>query len=350
MFYFIVNTSGGRGRGKKAWRDVSGILKELETPHHAYKTKYPGHATKIATEILRRFGGTEEPIRLVVVGGDGTINEVLNGITDFEKVWLGVIPTGSGNDFVRGHKLPKKAVPALFQILTCEKPDRVDLGCVSADGGSPRLFGISSGIGMDAEVCRKVQKSMRKSILNKIGLGKLIYLQLTVESLFTMKTYGGRVIYDGDPESVLRVRQLIFLAGMNTRWEGGGVPMAPKAVVTDGKISTCVADNIPRWLTFLKLPILVIGKQKWLKGFTLRDGRTVDIEMEQPVVLHIDGEDGGDVRQIHMEALPGRLLLMKSGNSCACKFGCCGSGSSCGCGGESESGCSCGTSTCCCVK
>ena len=87
--------------------------------------------------------------------------------------------------------------------------------------------------------------------------------------------------------------------------------MAPKASASDGRISTCVADSIPKWKTFLELPVLVIGKQKWLKGFTLRDGATIDIETDEPVVMHVDGEYGGMVKRIHMEALPGKLRLLK---------------------------------------
>ena len=311
MYYFIVNYRGGSGRGAKAWKDIRGILKEKHVEYHAWKTKGLGHATKLAAAIVSRYGSRENPIRLVVVGGDGTINEVLNGIPHFGWVHLGVIPTGSGNDFVRGHGLQRKRIPALFSILEAEEPVRVDLGMVSADGGTPRLFGISSGIGLDAEVCRKALLSKQKKLFNSFGLGKLTYLVLTVESLFTLHTTGGRVIYDGDAENVLRMRRLIFLSGMNLSWEGGGVPMAPKSSVTDGRISTCVADGIPKWKTFLELPVLVIGKQKWLRGFTLRDGATIDIETDEPVVMHVDGEYGGMVRRIHMETLPGKLRLLK---------------------------------------
>ena len=80
MYYFIVNYRGGSGRGAKAWKDIRGILKEKHVEYHAWKTKGLGHATKLAAAIVSRYGSRENPIRLVVVGGDATINEVLNGI------------------------------------------------------------------------------------------------------------------------------------------------------------------------------------------------------------------------------------------------------------------------------
>ena len=318
MYYFIVNYRGGNGRGQKVWKDVRSILEAESVPYHAWRTRGRGHAARLATEIIRRYSSKDVHVNLIVLGGDGTVNEVINGISDFDRVWLGVIPTGSGNDFVRGLGLPTKPVPALMQILNCEKPTRVDLGWVKGDNQAPRMFGISAGIGLDAEVCKKALKSRQKRFLNKLGAGKLTYILLTIESLFTMKTRDGRVIYDGNLEDVLRVRKMIFLAGMNLRWEGGGVPMAPDADPFDGKISTCVAENIPKWKTFFELPILVMGKQKKLKGFTLKEGATLDIEMEEPVVLHVDGEYGGDVRRIHVEVLPGRLQLLMNGACCNC--------------------------------
>lgn len=311
MYYFIVNYGGGSGHGKKTWKNVRGILEAESVPYHAYRTKYPGHASRIATEIVRRFSSKQEPARIVVVGGDGTINEVLNGIMDFERVWLGVIPTGSGNDFARGHNLPMKTVPALMQVLNCTLPKKVDLGRVYGDSNAPRIFGISSGIGLDAEVCKKVDQSKRKKMMNGLGAGKLTYLWLTVESLFTMKTTTGRIVFDGDFEDVYHARKLIYLSCMNTCWEGGGVPMAPDASPEDGLLSTCSAAGVPRWQAFFKLLYLVRGKQEGRKGFMLRNGKTIDIEMEEPVVLHFDGEYGGDVRRIHMEVLPECLRLMK---------------------------------------
>ena len=333
MYYFIVNYAGGGTKGCTVWRSVREILRELEIPFRAFRTRGTGHAAKLATEISKRYGTKEDPAKIVVVGGDGTLNDVLNGITDFSRVEVGVIPAGSGNDFVRGFGLPKKTVPALMQILNCTEPVQVDLGRVRADNGYTRIFGISAGVGLDAEVCKSAHGSKQKTFLNRIGIGKLIYLILTVEKLFTMKTTDGRVIYRGDQEDVLRIRNLIYLAAMNTKWEGGGVPMAPGADPRDGRLSSCLAADIPRWKAFLQLPVLVLGMQKWLKNFVLRDGATLEIQMDHPVVLHVDGEYGGEVCRVIMESIPRKLRLLSGGECCCCGGACssgCGTGA-CGC-------------------
>ena len=96
----IVNNGAGiRDRAHRVWNETQYLLRGYKIKYATYMTKYRGHATKLAEHISSMKG--EEPVYLLVVGGDGTINEVLNGITDFEKVRLGVIPTGSGNDFGR---------------------------------------------------------------------------------------------------------------------------------------------------------------------------------------------------------------------------------------------------------
>ena len=129
-------------------------------------------------------------ICLAVVGGDGTANEVINGITHPEKVRFGLIPTGSGNDLARGLKLSGTPSENLARMLSCMQRGReactvIDLGEVAWDDcEKPRKFAISAGVGLDALVCKKALTSKLKVFLNKLHLGKLTYLLITVQSLF----------------------------------------------------------------------------------------------------------------------------------------------------------------------
>ena len=157
----IVNNGAGTGQAHRIWNETQRLLRGYKIKYVAHTTRYQGHATKLAEKISSMKG--DDPIYLIVVGGDGTLNEVLNGITDFDRVRLGVIPTGSGNDFGRNLKLPKSSKESLKQICASIRKDqrgeelyRIDLGQVSWDGcEKPRIFGISSGLGLDALVCKK---------------------------------------------------------------------------------------------------------------------------------------------------------------------------------------------------
>lgn len=312
MLYFIVNEKSKSGNGNSVWNQIMKYLESKQLAYEYWMTKYQGHAREIAGEISLIDEGEK---KLIIVGGDGTINEVLNGITDFERVILGVIPNGSGNDFVRGLKSERN--PAKFlekmQKQTCYEP--IDIGQVIwqdvndaiKDGQQSRLFCISAGIGMDALVCKLTMTSKIKPFLNKLKLGKLTYLLLTIKSLFTMKTANGIMRIDGKEKKLDKV---IFSAAMNFRAEGGGVPMAPSADAKDGLLSMCCASNISRWKTFFYLPFLVMAKHGGLKGITLKDGREINWKLDCPMSLHTDGEYCGEVTEVQFRCLKGKLKVL----------------------------------------
>ena len=310
MLYFIVNEKSKSGNAKQIWMDIEEVLKVRNVSYQAFVSEYRGHAGKLAAEICAM---DDDDICLVAVGGDGTANEVINGITDFEKVRFGVIPTGSGNDLARGLSLSKDSKNGVIHILNAMKKSREDTWCMDLGevsfGEEKRLFAISAGIGLDALVCKKALKSKIKDLLNKIRLGKLTYLVLTVQSLFTMQTADAELIFD--QEEGLQKRGMIFTAAMNFKAEGGGVPMAPAASARDGKLSFCEAAGIPKWRTFLCLPFLVAAKHTSIKGFSVTDAKECTIRLNRPMVVHADGEYCGEVAKVHFRCLPGKLRVLK---------------------------------------
>lgn len=311
MLYFIINEQSGGERVTAVWGKIRGILEREQIDYRAEITKYPGHAADLAGEFENE---RDAEIGIVVVGGDGTVNEVINGITDFERVRLGVIPAGSGNDFIRGLGARGSEEEMLYGILKgMKKPKeevpRIDLGKVRWEGGeAPRLFAISAGVGLDALVCKKALKSRLKDLLNVLHLGNLTYLFLTVESLFTMKTTTAAVRFD--KKEMCRRKKLIFAAAMNFPAEGGGVPMVPDASSRDGKLSVCQAFGIPKWVTFFCLPLLVAGKHLGIRGFDVAEAAECEISLEEPQVLHADGEYCGDVTKVQFQCLPKKLRIL----------------------------------------
>ena len=312
MLYFIVNETSRTGKGAGIWQEVQMILQREKIPYKAYVTEYEGHTFSLARNICKM---PDDDICLVVLGGDGTVNEAINGMVHFEKVRFGVIPNGSGNDFARGLGLPKSTEENLNQILACMKKGKdaysaIDLGQVEySNGRKPRLFAISAGVGLDAIVCKKALHSRLKKVLNKLHLGKLTYLLLTVGTLFSMET--ADVSAHFDQKGAKNQKKMIFSAAMNLRAEGGGVPMAPKASPQDGKLSVCTACGIPKWLTFFYLPFLVAAKHETIHGFEVVDCQTYKMHIKTPMVLHADGEDCGDVTDVIFTCLPGKLHVMK---------------------------------------
>ena len=307
MYHFIVNIHGGSGKAFIKWNKLRTFLREKKIQFKVHVPQRVGHATKIAAEVSSL---PEDDIKIIVVGGDGTINEVLNGIKDFSRIKMGLIPTGSGNDFTRGMKLPRHNPKKALEIILKSKGDKkIDLGRSTViSTGDSRIFGISSGFGLDAIVGTGINEAKIKKILNWVHLGKLSYAFLTIQTLFTMKTYSVSLKFDDDEP--MNFNKLIFLAAMNFKTEGGGVPMSPKARGDDGELSVCLAAGVPKILTFFKFPLLCLGLHGNSKGFYLRNCKTLTLQSDSKSILHTDGELIGNVDSVKFEILPQKLTML----------------------------------------
>ncbi|MCR4605037.1 MAG: YegS/Rv2252/BmrU family lipid kinase [Eubacterium sp.] len=322
MYYFIVNVAGGSGTAARNWSELKAILKNEQVEYKAYRTRSTGDAGEIAhrlvDEIWKKKRQGDEKINLVVIGGDGTINEVLNGVKHLSDVKLGIIPSGSGNDFARGLGISKDVKEA-WERIKADDSKSIDIGEVIvrdaiADVEAQDIFhrfGISAGIGLDAIVCKKVSSTTLKSFLNKIGIGQLSYILVTIKSLFTMKTSDMRIVIknDADP-NVRNLKRGIFLAAMNMPAEGGGVKMSPDAKVNDGKLSVCAAFNISKPKALSLLPLLSAGKHVGMDEFFNADGSEITITLKSPMTLHADGEYLGEHTQVTFRIFREELEVM----------------------------------------
>lgn len=321
MIYIINNSKSKTGKGDRVRAKVEDDLKTLGIPYELYHTDYAGHASVLAGEISRK---DDDNICLILLGGDGTVNEVLNGISDFEKVRFAVIPNGSGNDFARGLGVTKdvtRNIDTIIKAYYTGTERRIDLGRVTLTdvilpGGkradtSSSYFGISSGAGMDAIVTDLVNRSNVKKVLNFLNLGQLSYLLLTVYALFSMKT-SNLIVNTGNPKrSDIHYNKVIFAAVMNMSAEGGGIHMAPNTSCSDGMLALCCAYGIPKWRTFFCLPLLVLKKHLMLKGFELKLASNIEMTFDHMTTLHADGEYLGDAMKAEFECLRGKLRMLQ---------------------------------------
>ncbi len=194
MYHIIINPASRSGKGLKIWKEqVEPALRRGGTLYRPYFSEKAGDVSKIAGKIMAHSGS--EPVSLIILGGDGTVNEALQGIPDTSRVVLGYIPTGSSNDLARDLDIPTDPTAALDLILHSGVICSMDLGTLTyADGGS-RRFAVSCGIGFDAAVCEEALRSKAKKVLNKFGLGKLTYLSIALKQLFAAKAISARLIH-----------------------------------------------------------------------------------------------------------------------------------------------------------
>ena len=254
-YVFIINPASGKTDYDKIKEN---IIKTLENEEYEiYETKAP----KEATEIASRFKNEENTI-VYSVGGDGTLNEVVNGIAE-GKCKLGIIPTGSGNDFYR----------TLKEAQT--ENVRLDLGKVNG-----RYFINIASVGMDAETCNNANKIKSKIKLHSSYYLALIHTFLTFKSK-SLKLKIDKNVYAGD---------YIIAAICNGKYYGGGFKIAPVASFDDNQFDIYLVSKAGK-LTLIKI-LLALLKSEHEKYNEVRKytGKNITITSENNLIVNIDGE------------------------------------------------------------
>lgn len=306
MYHFILNPASRSGIAEKIWfSEIEPYLNKNNTPYLVHFSQESGDITALVKEILDT---TEGICRIIILGGDGALNEALQGITDFSRVMLGIVPIGSSNDLTRDMNYPNKPFSAIERILSCKEPTPMDFGRVHYEDGTFQNFLVSCGIGYDAAVCEETNHSQIKRLLNKIGLGKLVYLSIALKQLTNMKPDSATLTPEG--QDSIPLQNFIFLAGMNHQYEGGGFRFAPNAKYTDGLLNLCAASDISKRKILMALPAAFKGKHYKYKGVTEFICSSYTIETSTPLWVHVDGEVSKKSKKITVECHKNELMFL----------------------------------------
>jgi len=239
--YIILNPTAGKGRGLKILPQIEKLLTGLNIDlSHLKITEFPGHATELAGAFINK------ETSIFCVGGDGTLNEIINGFNNHVDVSLGVIPIGSGNDFARAIGTLEKGFSSERYIQN-NKKIACDVGHVQVFNGEKLIldkkFISSLGIGFDALVAYNI-----RSI--KVLKGLALYISSVILSLFKYKAPKCTI---SSEELDLKLNDKIFLFAVgNTETAGGGFKLNPGATIDDGYLNLCFVKNISK-LTVLKI-------------------------------------------------------------------------------------------------
>lgn len=305
MYSFLVNPASRSGRGQKYWERIKPVLEERRIPYQVFFSKGPGDMVKLSRQLTSSLPLGEGDVHLVVLGGDGTANEAVQGIADFSRTRFSYIPTGSSNDLARDTGISRNPLEALECILSSARERRMDVGFLHyntaylPEASRPvdvlppdRRFLVSSGIGFDAGVCQEAMKSRMKDFLNKVGLGKLTYLGIALKQLMRSGRDIAELIIDENTPSAKNVRLpgLMFIACMSHCYEGGGFYFCPGADAADGRLDLCTVSGVPKWKVLMVLPTAFQGKHYRYHGVERYCGQTIHIRTSAPLWVHTDGE------------------------------------------------------------
>ena len=272
LYHVIYNPNSGMRKTRRAAESIRKILEARGDEVAFYPTEGKGHCT----EIVRKINTTCEDAKVLIIGGDGTFSEALNGVVNFDTITFGLVPCGTGNDFAKKMKVPSCTRRAMKRILegNVRLIDHLELG------GGKRCLNVC-GLGMDVDVLVKYASM-------KHFKGKIKYYL----SLFYVLTHfkPHRVRYKiGDVEG----EQDVFMVGAcNGSYIGGGMALAPDSDVADGILDLVVIDNIPKPMIPIRLVPFLLGRMNRQPCTHIYQGTEAEIEVlhEDPGRVQVDGE------------------------------------------------------------
>ncbi|MBR2861684.1 MAG: diacylglycerol kinase family lipid kinase [Clostridia bacterium] len=270
MLYFIVNALSGKGKGAETAENIKTILEEKGVDFQMHFTSAPLHAITLAKELSQK----SDCEGVVAVGGDGTFSEVLNGIE--LNVPLGVVSSGSGNDFMRTFA-PNKTVAEQLQPIIENKTKRIDYIQVN----DMRCLNVS-GTGFDVDILLRERK------LRKVISGSLSYYASLIITLFTLKFRRFRLKID---DSISIDEPCLIVALANGRYFGGGMPVSLDSEIDDGFMDLLLVKKLP----FYRIPDVLLrflqGKIKTVKKYVdIYRCRKVEGSVNPLVEFQLDGE------------------------------------------------------------
>lgn len=270
MLDLIVNPIAGGKKGKKILKWLSAVQKRLDERNICYATHFAekiGQTTTLTKSLIDN-GATD----IVVLGGDGTLHAAINGFHSFEKVNLGIIPCGTGNDFASSLNIPLDPVKAIDLIIdgTPKYTDFMQM---------PTVRGLNViGVGIDVDVLKRYNALNKKT---KFG-----YTSCLIKSLFKFDFINFKAHVD-QKES----KHHSFIAVVaNGKTFGGGIPICPVANPTDKQLDFVAVEGMNKLaivFTFIKLKL---GKILKAKQTTHKKGTIFKVDTELPCSVNVDGE------------------------------------------------------------
>lgn len=293
--HLFLNPTAGRGRAGRRRERITELLLQKDID---LKVHISASSGDLESQVLQQVNSGAT--RIIVAGGDGSIHEATNGILRSENnAALGVIPTGTGNDFAKACDIPlnwEHATQLLAdRIAAGETPRRIDAGRFNE-----RYFANGAGIGFDAKVTRVAQSI-------QLPIGDLVYLLAIFRTMIDGIASPHLTI---TADSFIWEGPLTLAAVSNGPWVGGMFHIAPSASNADRKLELLIAKPVTRRRIMTLLPKLMSGDHMQEAEIVHESVTSVHIKAEQPISSHLDGEVQALQTEFSIEVLPDALALL----------------------------------------
>jgi diacylglycerol kinase (ATP) len=282
--FLIINPTAAHGKMRERWRAVETTLRAENFPFEFAFTKWHLHAIELTRAAIQQGYDL-----IVAVGGDGTLNEVVNGMFDAQgalinpNAALGVIPSGTGGDFARTAGIARDPIAAARQLARSSQTRLLDLGeiqCVSDGKATRRLFANVAGLGFDAEVVMRVEAS------GKRVSGTLPYYSAL---LTTIGKYRNKDVHLQVDDQTIEGRFNAIVV-CNGKFFGGGMQISPHSDLADGLLDVITLGDLGRVEVVLNTPRLYNGTILEHPKVREYHARHVTVAARQDILIEADGE------------------------------------------------------------
>ena len=304
-WFTVVNPNAGKGLGFMDWNKIEYLLKENNLSFDVKFTRSKGHAIQLTREGIKK--GYRN---ILVVGGDGTMNEVINGCFDQKicnpnELYISMITVGTGNDWGRMFGIPTNYEEAI-KIITKKETCLHDTGIVQYYHGArrkKRFFINIAGLGFDAVVARRTNRQKEKG-----RSGKALYMWNLLRSLLAYRHTQVEVVIDGK-----RFSNKVFTISLGIgRYSGGGMMQTPAAIPDDGLFDVTIIKKMRKGEVIRNLKLLYNGHildHPKILGFT---GKNILIDSDPLIHLEVDGESMGH-SPFEFQILPRSINIVHNG-------------------------------------
>ena len=302
-WFVIVNPVAGGGRGLDHFPQISKHLRDAYIRCEPVFTEHKFHATELTVTAVR-----EGYRHIIVVGGDGTLHEVVNGIfyqkeVPVDEVTLAVLPAGSANDWTRMYKIPKdydRAVDTIIEGRTVRQ-DIARIEYSQAGVRNSRYMVNVAGIGLDANICYRCNIAK-----NKGDSGEMAYVKAAFKALLGRTCTPAKVVVDGRSFFSGKMFSVAFGIG---KYSGGGMMQVPDAVADDGLVNVMVAAKVSKIKFLLLFKSLFKGIIYKVKEVSHIMAKRVTVITRRPDRVEIDGEVVGTT-PMTLEVIPQALRVV----------------------------------------
>ncbi|HVJ49303.1 diacylglycerol kinase family protein [Desulfitobacterium sp.] len=295
-WFAIVNPVSGNGRTKKEWPKIHKLLVENNVNIDYALTNSPGQATLLTRQALRDY------TQILSVGGDGTLNEVVNGFFENQQpinpeASLGILSNGTRGDFLRSLNL-ERGIASFLEVLRRERIIPVDCGHVqyldSLSALHHRYFLNVADVGLGGETVTRVNRH------SKFLGGKLSFLFGSLVSILAYKNKRMKCVIDGKVVVNDRINSIMVANG---RFIGGGMMIAPDANLTDGLFDIIILGDFTTLELLHHLPKIYQGNHLNVPGVSVHRGKEITIISDPLGLLDLDGEQPG-CTPVHFSLIP----------------------------------------------